>query len=215
MFDKTRDQMTNWRWDNPRSFWDQVDGSNPETTSLGKVKYTGERFSWYGSDDLRAKIKPPSCRLYKPDGFLAVKPLNSEEIIDKAHDDENGMDLGAPSGGSSHPSDGNDIDDTEGEEDTQGAEKRTGKGNSTRDGMGTGKGKAPEEGKGKGKGNCNGKGIVKQAPEGDDTSPEKISIQAEWLCQSERALLAPLVSHRLGITPCPASLQCIVLYITL
>jgi len=56
MFDKTRDQMNNWRWDNPCAFGDQVDRSNPQTTSAGKVQRTGERFSWYGSDDLRAKI---------------------------------------------------------------------------------------------------------------------------------------------------------------
>jgi hypothetical protein len=64
MFDKTHDQMNNWRWDNPWCFRDQVDRSNPQTTSSGKVKRTGERFSWYGSDDLRAKIEPPSCRQY-------------------------------------------------------------------------------------------------------------------------------------------------------
>jgi hypothetical protein len=45
MFDKTRDQMTNWRWDNPHAFGDQVDRSNPETTRWGKVNRTGERFS--------------------------------------------------------------------------------------------------------------------------------------------------------------------------
>jgi len=33
MFDKTRDKMKNWRWDNPDSFGDQVDHSNPQTTS--------------------------------------------------------------------------------------------------------------------------------------------------------------------------------------
>jgi hypothetical protein len=54
MFDKTHDQMNNWRWDNPHAFGDQVDRSNPQTTSYGKVKRTAERFSWYGSDDLRA-----------------------------------------------------------------------------------------------------------------------------------------------------------------
>jgi len=56
MFDKTRDYMNNWRWDNPNAFRDQVDRSNPQTTSSGKVKRTGERFSWYGSDDPRTKI---------------------------------------------------------------------------------------------------------------------------------------------------------------
>jgi hypothetical protein len=61
MFDKTHDQINNWRWDNPRAFVDQVDRSNPQKTSLGKVKRTSERLSWYGSDDLRTKIEPPSC----------------------------------------------------------------------------------------------------------------------------------------------------------
>jgi hypothetical protein len=59
MFDKTRDQMNNWRLDNPCAFGDQVDRSNPQTTSLGMVKPTGERFTCYGSDDLRAMIEPP------------------------------------------------------------------------------------------------------------------------------------------------------------
>jgi len=78
MFVKTCDQMNNWRWDNTQAFRDQVDRSNPQTTSSGKVKRIGERFSWYGSDDLRAKIKPPSCRQYKLGDFLAVRPLNSD-----------------------------------------------------------------------------------------------------------------------------------------
>jgi len=56
MFDTTCDQMNNWRWDNPCTFGDQVDRTNQQTTSLGKVKLTGKRFSWSSSDDLRAKI---------------------------------------------------------------------------------------------------------------------------------------------------------------
>jgi len=62
MFDKTRDQMNNWRWDNPCACWDRVDRSNPQTTNSGKVKPSGGHFSWYGSDHPRAKIEPPSCR---------------------------------------------------------------------------------------------------------------------------------------------------------
>jgi hypothetical protein len=162
MFDKTRDQMNNWRWDNPRAFRDQVDRSNPQTTRSGKVKRTDERFSSYCSDDLRAKIAPPSCQQYKPGDFLAVRPLNWDEIIDEDDDDDNWADPGAPSGGSSRPGDGNDNDDGESEEDTQGGEKWTGKGKGTKDGKG--KGKATEDGKGKGKGkgkgNGKGKGIV-------------------------------------------------------
>jgi hypothetical protein len=56
MFDTTRNQMNNWRWDNHCAFGDQVDRSNLQTTSSGRVKRTSESFSSYGSDDLRAKI---------------------------------------------------------------------------------------------------------------------------------------------------------------
>jgi len=152
MFDKTRDQMNNWRWDNPHAFGDLVDRSNPQTTSWGKVKHTGERFSWYGSDDLTAKIEPPSCQQYKPGEFLAVRPLNWDVLIDWDDDDENWADPGAPSGGRSRPGDHNDNDDGEGEEDTQGCEKGPGNGKGTKDGKG--------KGKGNGKGNGKGKGIV-------------------------------------------------------
>jgi hypothetical protein len=159
MFDKTRDQMNNWRWDNPRAFGDQVDRSNPPTTSSGKVKRTCERFSWYGSDDLRAKIEPPSYRQYKPGDFLAIRPLNWDEIIDEDDEDDNWADPGALSGGRSRPDDGNDNDDGESEEDTQGGEKGTGNGKGTKDGKG--KGKATEDGKGKWMGNGKGNGKVK------------------------------------------------------
>jgi hypothetical protein len=162
MFGKTRDQMNNWRWGNLRAFGDQVDRSNPQTTSSGKVKRTGERFSWYGSDDLRAKIEPPSCRQYKPADFLAVRPLNWEEIIDEDNNEGNWAKPGAPSGGMSRPGDGNDNDDSKSEEDTQGGEKVTGKGKGTKDGKGKGKATADGkgQGKGQGKGNGKGKGIV-------------------------------------------------------
>jgi len=164
MFDKTHDEMNNWGWENPRAFGDQVDRSNLQTTSSGKVKRTGERFSWYGSDDPRAKIEPPSCRHYKPGDFLAVRPLNWDEIIEEDDDDDNWEDPGELRGGRSRHNDGNDNDNSEGEEDMQGGEKGTWKGKGTKDGKGKGKGKATEEGNGKGKGNGNGKGIVKQTP---------------------------------------------------
>jgi len=172
MFDKTRDQMNNWRWDNPRDFGDQVDRSNLQTTSSGMVERTGERFSWYGSDDLRAKIEPPSCQQYEPGDFLAVGPLNWDEIIDEDDDDENWADPGAPSGGRCHPGDDNDNDDGEGEEDTEGGEKGTAKGNGIKHGKGKGKATEDRKGKRKGKwkGNGNGKGIVKETPGGGDIS---------------------------------------------
>jgi len=70
MFDKTCDQMNIWRWDNPHAFGDQVDGSNLKKTCSGMVQRTGERFTWYSSNDLRAKNELPSCRQYKPGDFL-------------------------------------------------------------------------------------------------------------------------------------------------
>jgi len=166
MVDTTRDQMNNWRWDNPRAFGDQVDCSNRQTTSLGNVERTGEHFPWYGSDDRRVKIEPPSGRQYKPGDFLAVTTLKWDEIIDEDDDDENWVDPGAPSGGRSRPSECNDNEDGEGEEDTQGGEKGTGKVMGTKDGKWKVKGK----GIGNGKGNGKEKGIVKQTPGGDDIS---------------------------------------------
>jgi len=161
MFDKTRDQMNIWRWDYPRAFGDQVNQSNPQTRSSGKVKRTSQCFSWYGSDDPRAKIELPCCRQYKPGDFLAVRALHWDEIIDEDDDDENWADPGAPSSGRSHAGQCIDHDDGEGEEHTLGGEKGTGKGMGTKDGKGKskGNGKAKEEGKGKGKGNVKGKGI--------------------------------------------------------
>jgi len=126
MLDKTRDQMNNWTWHNPRACGDQVNCSNPQTTGSGKVKCAVEHSSWYGRDNLRAKIEPQSCRQYKPGDLLAVKPLNSDEIINEDDDDENWVDPGAPSGGWSHPGHDNDNDNGEGEEDMQGGEKGTG-----------------------------------------------------------------------------------------
>jgi len=162
MFDKTRNQMNNWRWDNPCAFGDHVDRSNAQTTSSGKVKHTGECFPWYGSDYLGAKIEPPSCRQYKPGDFLSVRPLNWDEIINEDDDDEKWADPGARSGGRSRPGDGHDNDNGEGQEDMQGGEKGTRKGKGTKDGKG--------KRMGKGKGNGKGKGIVKQTPGGDDIS---------------------------------------------
>ena len=152
IFDKTHDQMSNWRWDDPRAFRDQVDCSNPQTTSLGKVKRTGKYFSWYGSDDPRAEIQPPRCRQYKPGDFPAVRPLNWDEMIDDNDDDDDRADPGALSGERSRPGDGNGNDDCESDDDTQGSEKGTGQGKGIKDGKGKEKGKQ--------KGNNKGKGIV-------------------------------------------------------
>jgi len=158
--------MNNWRCDNPHTFGDPVDCSNPHTTSSGKVRCTAERFSLYGSDDLRAKIETPSCRQYEPGYFLAIGPLNWHKIIDEDDDDENWAD--PESVGWSCHSHGNHNDDGVGEEDRQGGETGTGKEKRTMDVKGKGKGKPMKEGKGKG--NCKGQGIGKQTPGGDDIS---------------------------------------------
>jgi hypothetical protein len=76
IFDKTRDQQNNWRWNNPRDIGNQVIRSNPQSTRFGMVERTSEHFSSYVIDDLMAIIEPPSCRQYKPGDFLAVRPLN-------------------------------------------------------------------------------------------------------------------------------------------
>jgi hypothetical protein len=134
----------------------------------------------YGSDDLRAKIEPPCCWQYKPGDFLALKPLNWEEITNKDDDDDTWVCPSAPNGGRSRPGDGNDDDDGANEEDTQGGGKRTGKGKGTKDGQGYGK--ATEDGKrkghGKGEGHCKGKGSVKHTPGGDDIS-RAIALQLQ------------------------------------
>jgi hypothetical protein len=151
MFDKTFDQMNNWKWGNRGACGDQVDRANSQPTSLGKVLLTGQRFSWYGSYNLRAKIESLSCRQYKPGDFLAVRVLNCGERIGEGDEDENWADHVALSGERSRPSDGHGNDDCDGEEDGQGAEKGTGKVKRPTDGKGKGNGKATEKGKGKGK----------------------------------------------------------------
>jgi hypothetical protein len=172
--------MNKWSWDNPRTFGDEVDHSNSQTTSSGKVKSTGERFSWYGSDDLRALIEPPSCRQSKPGILEANRPLNWDEIINEDDDDDNWADPGPLSGEWNHPGDVNDNDDGESEEDIQGGEKGTTKGKGTKDG--NRKGKATEDGKGKEKGkgkrNGKGKGIVKPTQGGDDI-PRAVALQLQ------------------------------------
>jgi len=168
--------MNNWRWDNPRASGYQVNHSNPQTTSSEKVQRTGAHFSWYGTNNLRATIEPPSCRQYKLGNLLAVRPLNWDEIIEDDDDDKKCADRAAPSGERSCPANDNDDNNGEGEEERQGGGKGFGKGNGTKDGKGEGKGKgkgegkAMEKGKGKGKGHSKRKGMIEQTTGGDDIS---------------------------------------------
>jgi len=125
MFHATRNQINEWRWGNPRAFPEDVDRSNLQTTNSEQVKCTSEHFSWYGHYHLWANIEPPSCWQYKPGDFLAVGPLNWDEIIDDDDDDENWADPGVPSSARSYPGDGIDNDDGKGVEDMQGSDKGT------------------------------------------------------------------------------------------
>jgi len=79
-------------------------------------------------------------------GFLAVRPLNSDEIFAKNDDNGNWVESGALSSGRCRPCDYNDNDDKDCEEDTKGSEKDTGTGKGTTDGKG--KGKPTEDGNG-------------------------------------------------------------------
>jgi hypothetical protein len=122
---------------------------------------------------------------------LAVRPLNWDEIIDKNDNDENKADSRAPSGGRSYPSNGNDNDNSKGEEDIQGSVKGTGKEKGAMDGMvegkgkGKGKGKEMQEANGKGLGHGRGKGIDKHIPGPDD---ESRTVVSEWLKKMYEAL---------------------------
>jgi hypothetical protein len=104
----------------------------------------------YRSNDIRAKIELPRCRQYKPTNFLAVRPRNWNQIIDKDFDENNWAGLRASSGRQSHPGDDNDNDKSEGEENTEGGEKGMGKVKGTKDGKGKGNGMGTENDKRKG-----------------------------------------------------------------
>ena len=163
--------------------------------ALGKVKRTGEHFSWYSGDYLRAKIEPPSCQQSKLGDLLAVRPLNCAEIIHKDNYDKNRANTGVPSCGRSRPGDGNDNNDGEGEDDTHSLENGTGKGKGSKHGKG--KGMVTEDGKDKGKGkgkekekgNGKEKGIVKLIP------GEKISLVL-LLCSCRRKCLRQTRTRR-------------------
>jgi hypothetical protein len=99
--------MIDWRWDHPRAFGDQSNRFIPLTTSLRKVKCTGKSFSWYSSNNLRSKIQSAWCRQYKLGDFVAVGPLNWDEIIDDDDDNKDCTDPGVPKGRMSRPRDGN------------------------------------------------------------------------------------------------------------
>jgi len=62
MFDKTSSEMNNWRWVNAHTFGDQVNHSNVWATSLRMVEWTGQHYSRYSSDDIRALIEPACCQ---------------------------------------------------------------------------------------------------------------------------------------------------------
>lgn len=129
-----------------------------------------EYYSWYGSDDHRAKMDPPSSQQNKPCDFVVGKPLNWDEIIDDDPENENWVSPRALCSGWSRPGNGNDNGNGEGEENTLHGDKGTGKGKGTMDGN--------SKKMRKGKGNGKEKGIVKSTPSGDDIF-HAISLQLQ------------------------------------
>ena len=134
------------------------------------MRPSGERFSWYSSDDLREKIDPPSCRQYTRRIFLAIRPPYWDEIIDGVEDNDNWADPEWPITGMTLPSHGNEIDDGEGQEDWQGGENGTAIRQGTKDGK--------TKWKWKGMGNGKGKGIIQQISGGDAIS-RAIALQLQ------------------------------------
>jgi hypothetical protein len=88
MFDNTGNQTNNQWWDNLRAFGDQVDCSNPQTTSSWRGKSTRESFTCYSCDDPWVKVEPSRCQLFKAGDFLAVRRLNWDETINDDDNDE-------------------------------------------------------------------------------------------------------------------------------
>jgi len=76
-------------------------------------------------------IEPRRCQQYKPDDILPIRPLNWDDTIDEDTDDVNWADPEVSSGGRSHPSDDNYIDDGEGQENMLRSQNGTRKGKGT------------------------------------------------------------------------------------
>jgi len=89
LFDKTRNEMNNWRLFNPRAWGDQVGPCILCTTSLVMVQCTGMGFCVYCSNDLRAKIEQPSRLQDKPGNFMPGRPLHEIGIINEDDKDMN------------------------------------------------------------------------------------------------------------------------------
>jgi len=75
-----------------------------------------------------AMNEPPSYWQYKPGDFLAVSPLNQDEIIDDNDDYGNWVNPESPNGWRCRPRDGSDNADGQGDVDTQRSDKELGKG---------------------------------------------------------------------------------------
>jgi hypothetical protein len=136
MIDTTRDQMYNWRLDNPPAIGDQVDCANLPRTSLGMDVSIGTHFSVYVSANFKPTVELSWCRRYKPDNFLTVRSLNFYEEIDRDDGDENFPDTRVPSGCRSCPVEGNQNDAGVDAEDTPGGKNVTGKWMGSKDGKG-------------------------------------------------------------------------------
>jgi len=168
MFNTTRDQTRISSWDNPCAVSDLVDCSTPENTSFRYIQWSGKCVSCYGTNYLQPMIESPRCRQHKQDEYVAIRPLNRNEIIDVDDEIVEGADPGALSWLRSFLGNANGNDHSAGEEDKLGSEKRIWLGKQAKIGMSHGK--AIEDVKGKckqkekGKGTDEGKCIMKQTP---------------------------------------------------
>jgi hypothetical protein len=77
--------------------------------------------------------EPPSSQQYKPGDLLPIGQLNWDDTMDDDSDDVKWGDPQASCSRRSHPSDGNVIDDGNGQEDMLGSENGTSKGKGTTD----------------------------------------------------------------------------------
>jgi hypothetical protein len=116
MFNISRHELNNWRWDRPSALGDEVIRSNPQKTRLVKLNLAGEHFSSYGSGELMATVEQPACRLCKRGDFFAIRRLNRDQAIANDDDDENCGGPEMPSCVLSHPGHKDGNDDGNGEE---------------------------------------------------------------------------------------------------
>jgi hypothetical protein len=94
MFDKTHIEMNHWKWENARTFGDQLNYSIVRATSLRMVLRTGQHYSLYRCYDISAMLELARYREQNLADFLAVGLLQWNEIIESDNVDYNCVDSG-------------------------------------------------------------------------------------------------------------------------